>query len=318
MQNKLIIKLKDFLISEGISFLKLFSGIKIVGGLAYLTLITGEEFDELRDYELADTAGHFYSYQITKTIHDESPVEDVVPLQAALMALGYDLGRCGADGIYGENTMDAVNQFQTEHGLPLNDDVDRETYTLIARHLLSNDQARDTVTTQLLDPYQTRQAHDLVAEFTESRGYPWSMLLMPDTELKIIYAAFVNGFDQEAEAGILNGCANYHLMDAFRHADGAYLLTEILDEKRAVNVLDLRELGYYHGPELFYMDALNHRIAADLHHETAGQLKQGVERQDIILPAIEQGRFAIYPFPLVPVDQQLNPALETGTSLDLS
>ena len=39
-------------------------------------------------------------------------------MQAALMALGYDLGRWGADGDFGAATEKAVKAFQKDHGLP--------------------------------------------------------------------------------------------------------------------------------------------------------------------------------------------------------
>lgn len=43
--------------------------------------------------------------------------EAVQALQARLMALGYDLGPCGADGIFGRKTRAAVRAFQRDRGI---------------------------------------------------------------------------------------------------------------------------------------------------------------------------------------------------------
>ncbi len=45
---------------------------------------------------------------------------EVQAMQAKLLALGYELGKWGADGKFGEVTEGAVKAFQTEHALPVN------------------------------------------------------------------------------------------------------------------------------------------------------------------------------------------------------
>lgn len=42
-------------------------------------------------------------------------------LQTALMSLGYNLPKYGADGSFGDETEKAVNAFQADHSLPLGD-----------------------------------------------------------------------------------------------------------------------------------------------------------------------------------------------------
>lgn len=53
--------------------------------------------------------------------------EDVKALQSALIALGYDCGRWGADGDFGDATELAVRAFQKEHGCSADGQVGEET-----------------------------------------------------------------------------------------------------------------------------------------------------------------------------------------------
>lgn len=54
---------------------------------------------------------------------------DVKTLQGALMAHGYDLEYCGgADGIFGEGTEEAVENYQRDHGLTVDGEVGSETW----------------------------------------------------------------------------------------------------------------------------------------------------------------------------------------------
>ena len=59
-----------------------------------------------------------------RTVPDDTPMlrkgargEAVREMQEKLIALGYDLGRCGADGIFGRKTLAAVKKFQKANGL---------------------------------------------------------------------------------------------------------------------------------------------------------------------------------------------------------
>lgn len=49
-----------------------------------------------------------------------SPLETVAQRQDALIALGYDLGRTGADGVWGARSRTALLHFQTLHGMVAN------------------------------------------------------------------------------------------------------------------------------------------------------------------------------------------------------
>ena len=54
--------------------------------------------------------------------------EEVAALQRALVSLGYDVGRTGADGIFGRRTLAAVKAFQRENGIAVDGVVGPITY----------------------------------------------------------------------------------------------------------------------------------------------------------------------------------------------
>lgn len=55
--------------------------------------------------------------------------EDVKELQSALIVLGYDLGKCGADGIFGRKTQAAVKAFQKDEGIQVDGIAGPVTYS---------------------------------------------------------------------------------------------------------------------------------------------------------------------------------------------
>ena len=52
-----------------------------------------------------------------RTLRKGDSGSDVKELQEALIAAGHDVGKAGADGIFGSSTLSAVKKFQKEHGL---------------------------------------------------------------------------------------------------------------------------------------------------------------------------------------------------------
>lgn len=57
--------------------------------------------------------------------------EDVLRIQLELKELGYNLGEYGADGKYGDDTVEAVRAFQRDHGLKVDGWVGEKTATLL-------------------------------------------------------------------------------------------------------------------------------------------------------------------------------------------
>jgi hypothetical protein len=56
----------------------------------------------------------------SRVLKNGSEGNDVKEMQSGLIRLGYDLGRWGADGDFGDQTEMAVKQFQSDHGLTVN------------------------------------------------------------------------------------------------------------------------------------------------------------------------------------------------------
>lgn len=60
---------------------------------------------------------------------------DVKLMQSNLIKLGYDLGRWGADGDFGNDTLKAVKKFQSDHGLLVDGEVGDETWAAMDKAL---------------------------------------------------------------------------------------------------------------------------------------------------------------------------------------
>lgn len=62
----------------------------------------------------------------SRVLKNGSEGNDVREMQSGLIRLGYDLGRWGADGDFGDQTEIAVKQFQSDHGLTVNGTFDEK------------------------------------------------------------------------------------------------------------------------------------------------------------------------------------------------
>ena len=68
---------------------------------------------------------------IYKLLRQGDQGEDVKKLQNALIAAGHDVGAAGADGIYGQNTAQAVRDYQTKHKLQIDGIAGDETLGML-------------------------------------------------------------------------------------------------------------------------------------------------------------------------------------------
>ena len=72
------------------------------------------------------------SYKLgNRVLRNGSEGDDVKELQSLLIQLGYDLGKWGADGDFGDATEMAVRKFQKEHGCEVDGKVGSETLAAI-------------------------------------------------------------------------------------------------------------------------------------------------------------------------------------------
>ena len=69
----------------------------------------------------------------SRILRNGSEGADVKELQAMLIELGYNLGRWGADGDFGDATEIAVRQFQRDHGCSVDGEVGPETISALEK-----------------------------------------------------------------------------------------------------------------------------------------------------------------------------------------
>ena len=84
------------------------------------------------DYDGVEAAGYSLGDRLLKL---GSEGDDVKELQTDLIRLGYDCGKWGADGEYGESTELAVRAFQRDQGLTEDGDFGPETLNALERAL---------------------------------------------------------------------------------------------------------------------------------------------------------------------------------------
>lgn len=63
----------------------------------------------------------------SRVLKNGSEGDDVKQMQSGLISLGYDLGKWGADGEFGDQTEMAVESFQQDHGLKVSGEFDADT-----------------------------------------------------------------------------------------------------------------------------------------------------------------------------------------------
>ena len=100
--------------------------------------------DKYYDYSDSATGGDVPEVIETPTLGSRvlkngSEGDDVKQMQAGLIRLGYDLGRWGADGDFGDQTEMAVKQFQKNHGLEASGRFDAKALTAFESALVALD-----------------------------------------------------------------------------------------------------------------------------------------------------------------------------------
>lgn len=80
----------------------------------------------------------------SRTLKNGSEGEDVKEMQSGLIRLGYDLGKWGADGDFGDCTEDAVEKFQKDHDLKVTGKFDAETFKVFDKVMNDLDKPVDS------------------------------------------------------------------------------------------------------------------------------------------------------------------------------
>ena len=96
--------------------------------------VIGKTMDDIRA-DVADLMGDTGAADYAQPLQRGDNGDDVRGLQETLIALGYDLGKWGADGAFGYATEAAVKAFQDDEGLTVTGVADDETCDyLVYRH----------------------------------------------------------------------------------------------------------------------------------------------------------------------------------------
>lgn len=276
-------------------FIQLYAGLYIA-----MRVIAGtpKGYDKTR---VADNISEYFTHLSSQQVDNKSDIDRVVPVQLALKFLGYKLGPCGADGIYGEDTSAAVILFQQQHNLPCTGETDPVTYRALARAVIENKDVSGQLDSALLAPYRTEKARKVMGDLGNifSTGKDLSLFLRPDITAYAGFEALVNDFRSDVASEVFPGCANLHLRDAFRHSDSIFRIAGYAGSSWAVMVGDIREKGEFNGLPGFLMDVYNHRVAAGLREKSQSPLKNA-DSLPVFKQAIHEGEFVLYPFPLVP------------------
>ena len=79
----------------------------------------------------------------SRTLKNGSEGDDVKELQSGLIRLGYDLGKWGADGDFGDCTEEAVEKFQKDHDLKVTGKFDSTTFKVFEKMIADLDKPED-------------------------------------------------------------------------------------------------------------------------------------------------------------------------------
>lgn len=75
---------------------------------------------------------------VSKVLLEQSNKENIISIQRELIKRGYDVGRTGADGVYGSNTKNAVMKFQKDNGIKQTGFVGNITSKALGVNSMSN------------------------------------------------------------------------------------------------------------------------------------------------------------------------------------
>ena len=113
-------------------------------GIIKSPLTTWDEWGVLKDSDLSGEIYETFNIIPMDTLKKGSKGEVVKWYQRGLVELGYDIGKTGADGIFGAETLSATRAFQSDHGLTPDGKAGKLTLTKLKELLEDDEPEKDT------------------------------------------------------------------------------------------------------------------------------------------------------------------------------
>lgn len=122
-------------------------------------LATWDEYGELKDADYTGEVYETFDIQPLDTITKGAKGEMVKYLQNALIEEGYDVGKSGADGVFGTGTLSAVRAFQYDNGLTSDGKVGQKTWAKIKALVVDDEPDEDKPTAPPVEPQEPTEGN---------------------------------------------------------------------------------------------------------------------------------------------------------------
>ena len=279
--------------------------IVAVYGIAFFGVGLTARPDEYEDLQIADDLHSYFNYIANEDIASGAAVHNVIPYQVALEALDYPIGKCGADGLPGYDTRQATLPFQNDHGLPQTGQANIRTQRAVYASVLGSEETSEIVYERLLAPYQATDIQDYMAGLDHKFAWyaPIKAFLRPDVMAhSLVRGVYLYEFMDDPASEVFADCARTNQKDAFRHARMSYEFALTGGYGASEAIANNREFVNLNPAPEMLMDMYNHHVAIGIARESGLIERFQQSSQDILVQKIEEGAFALYPFPLIPKD----------------
>lgn len=201
-------------------------------------------------------------------------------LQLSLIALGYDIGGCGADGIFEEKSRKAIEQFKKDAGLKSYYgfglwDVQKPTFSELMTALKADEEAYQSVESELITQFnQNTSLSDFENHPVFESSYGWqfyfdiySLAHMYRLQVLNIYERLKYGEERRQikdSIEIMGDCYNFQARDAIRHFRTMYSIYQWgIHPKSAERMMNFRERAGDNKPSIALLDVFNHERAVE-------------------------------------------------------
>ena len=240
-----------------------------------------------------------------------SDVDMVMPWQNALEALGYDIGKCGADGFYGDKLVAAMTAYRRDRGMMNSFESDIPgTLDAIYKEIKARPDIQAKLDDIIIAPFKKPEIQqyfdNLSGHFSFANDL--KVALRPDVVLWGYIYARARDDERVNKEGreIYGGCAQNREVDAYRH--GTMLLNVSMplpwSGYTTAHLMNIRERrGSEKGPHpagVMLVDMFNHFQTAKLTYTLKPFPWQNPAAREIMIEQIKSGNMVVRPFPLVP------------------